>query len=192
MKLSKTIIGAVCIVAAIGVGAVQWYMVKTASPAQTPAASINQSSGNSANPYDTLKDGEMLYSIPVKNLADSLSGNLRIGDIVRVAVPAQNTGNNAVPGGNSDELKALQYVRVESVTTSNGQNVGNGSQTASSSTTTNSNQPATVTLAVNEQQLNALTALGANEISFALVSRGDESQAKTLLAKQSAILEGLQ
>ena len=36
MKLSKTIVGAICIVAAIGVGAAQWYAVNVASTAAVP------------------------------------------------------------------------------------------------------------------------------------------------------------
>lgn len=243
MKFSKTVVGVICMIAAIAVGAAQWYLVNVASTAAVPVVCAKAEipsgtkitaamlevkkmgklnlpaniAGNTdkvvgayadtdiqpediitggkysgTSPAYALPDGQMLYSVTVKNLADSLSGGLQSGDIVKVVVPAQNTGNNAVAGGNSDELQALQYVRVEDVTASNGQNVGNGNQTVSSSTTTNSNQPATVTLAVNEQQLNALTALGSDEISFALVSRGDESKAKILLAKQDAILEGLQ
>lgn len=244
MKFSKTVVGAICIVAAIAVGAAQWYLVNVASTAAVPVvcAKVEIPSGtkitaamlevkkmgkldlpaditgntdkivgsyadtdiqpqdiitggkySDTSPAYALQDGQMLYSVTVKNLADSLSGNLQSGDIVQVVVPAQNTGNNAVAGGNSDELQALKYVRVESMTNSNGQNVGSGNQTVSSSTTTtNSNQPATVTLLVNEKQVDALAALGSNEISFALVSRGDENKAKGLLAKQSAVLEGLQ
>jgi len=189
LKNSKTLIGALCIVAAIAVGIGQWYMVKTASPVKVPATSASQSSGNAADPYNTLKDGQMLYSVSVKNLADSLSGKLQIGDIVQVVVPAQAIGNNAVPNNGTDGLKALQYVRVESVTASSGQDVGAG--TAGNSAVNGSNQPATVTLIVDQQQLDALAALGQQEIQFALVSRGDEARAKSLLAEQSAILEGL-
>ena len=130
----------------------------------------------------------MLYSVAVKNLADSVSGKLQSGDIVQVVVPAQNTGNNAV-GTSSETLNALQYVEVEGVTASNGQNATTAGA-ASSSTT--SNQPATVTLYVNQTQINALAALGQNEISFALVSRGDTAKAKELLAKQDALLQGVQ
>lgn len=139
-------------------------------------------------PDTALSDGKMLYSVSVKNLADSVSGKLQGGDIVQAVVPAQNTGNNAV-GISSDTLNALQYVEVEDVTASNGQDTKAAS---ASSTSTNSNQPATVTLYVNHTQINALASLGQNEISFALVSRGDESKAKELLAKQDALLGGQQ
>lgn len=139
-------------------------------------------------PEAALSDGKMLYSISVKNLADSLSGKLQSGDIVQIVVPAQNTGNNAV-GTSSQTLDALQYVEVEAVSTSNGQDV---TAASASSTSTGSNQPATVTLYVNQAQVNALAALGQNEISFALVSRGDTSKAKELLTKQDALLQGVQ
>ena len=139
-------------------------------------------------PDTALSDGKMLYSVSVKNLADSVSGKLQGGDIVQAVVPAQNTGNNAV-GPSSETLNALQYVEVEGVTASNGQDA----KTASAySASTNSNQPATVTLYVNQTQINALASLGQNEISFALVSRGDEAKAKELLAKQNVLLGGQQ
>jgi hypothetical protein len=47
---------------------------------------------------------------------DLFRGKLQSGDIVQVVVPAQNTGNDAVPNSGIDELTALQYVRVEGVT----------------------------------------------------------------------------
>lgn len=238
MKPNKTLVGVICIIAAIAVGTAQWYLVNVASTSAVPVVcaraeipsgtkitadmleikkmgklnlpanisgdterivgsyadtdiqtgDILTSAKFSENaPASILQDGQMLYSVTVKNLADSLSGKLQSGDIVRVVVPAQNTGNNAVAGGNLGDLQALQYVRVESVTAANGQSAENGNQTVSAS-----NQPATVTLYVNEKQVEALAALGSNEISFALVSRGNESKAKTLLAEQSAVLEGLQ
>ncbi|MFT9078374.1 Flp pilus assembly protein CpaB [Ethanoligenens sp.] len=142
-------------------------------------------------PTYALADGEMLYSIPMKNLADSLSGKLQAGDIVRVAVPQQSVaGNNTAAQNNS--LAALQDVRVTSVTGSNGQEVTQNTsvQTTSSGTSSSANQPATVTLLVNQQQLNALAALGQQEIQLALVSRGNEKQAESLLAGQSALLKG--
>lgn len=138
-------------------------------------------------PAYALEDGQLLYSVTVKSLADSLSGKLQSGDIVRVVVPTQTTGNNNI-AVSSDTIAALQYVRVEAVTASNGQSAG-GNQSASSATTS-STQPATVTLIVNQQQVDALASLGSSEISFALVSRGDETKAKTLLEKQAALMGG--
>ncbi|MFT8888179.1 MAG: SAF domain-containing protein [Ethanoligenens sp.] len=136
-------------------------------------------------PGTALSDGKMLYSVAVKNLADSVSSKLQSGDIVQVVVPAQNTGNNAV-GTSSDSLNALQYVEVEGVTASNGQS------TNAASTSSGSNQPATVTLYVNQTQIDALAALGQNEIAFALVLRGDTAKAKELLSKQDALMGGQQ
>jgi pilus assembly protein CpaB len=240
VKLSKTIVGAICIVAAIGVGAAQWYAVNAASTAAVPVVCARieipvgtqitkemlevkkmgklnlpaNITGNAAQivgayadtdiqpddiitggklsghaPAYSLQNGQMLYSVALKNLADSLSGKLQNGDIVQVVVPTQTTGNNAVPGNNADALTALQYVRVEGVTASNGQDVNAGNVNTSSTT---SNQPATVTLVVNQQQVSALAALGQQEIQFALVSRGDESREKSLLNEQAALLEGMQ
>jgi len=240
VKLSKTIVGAICIVAAIGVGAVQWYTVNVASTAAVPVVCAKTEipvgtqikkemlevkkmgrlnlpaniTGNAAQvvgayadtdiqpddiitggklsghaPVYALQNGQMLYSVALKNLADSLSGNLQSGDIVQVVVPAQNTGNNAVADNGADGLQALQYVRVEGMTASNGQDVKTGNVNASS--VSSNTQPATVTLIVNQQQLDALAALGQQEIQFALVSRGDETRAKALLAQQATLLEGM-
>lgn len=69
-------------------------------------------SGHAEN--KALSDGRMLFSVAVKNLADSLSGKLQTGDIVQVVVPLQNTGNNAV-STSSETLNALQYVEAEGV-----------------------------------------------------------------------------
>lgn len=142
---------------------------------------------SSHSPVYALQDGQMLYSVSVKNLADSLSGKLQSGDIVQVVVPTQNTGNNNIPVS-GDTLAALQYVRVETVTASNGLSTDTGNQPASSAAS--GNQPATVTLIVNQQQVNALASLGSSEISFALVSRGDETKAKALLDEQAALSGG--
>lgn len=240
MKLSKALIGVICIVVAIGLGAVQWYAVNIASTSAVPVvcakveipsgAKITAAmlevkkmgklnlpaniTGNAAQvvgayadtdiqpddiitggklsghaPAYALQNGQMLYSVALKNLADSLSGKLQSGDIVQVVVPTQATGNNAVPVNNADILKSLQYVRVDSVTYSNGQDAGTGN--ANTSSGSGNTQPATVTIFVNQQQLNALATLGQQEIQFALVSRGDENKAKSLLAEQNAYLEGL-
>lgn len=98
-------------------------------------------SGHAEN--KALSDGRMLFSVAVKNLADSLSGKLQ-------------TGNNAV-STSSETLNALQYVEAEGVTASNGQDTKTAS---ASSAYANSNQPAAVTLYVNQTQINALAALG--------------------------------
>lgn len=135
-------------------------------------------------PAAALKDGRMLYSLTMKNLADSLSGQLVNGDIVRVVVPAQaNTGNNAVAASGTD-LTALQYVEVAAVTASNGQSAKSGA----SGTSSGSNQPATVTLVVNQKQLDVLASLGQQEIQLALVSHGNAKEAETLLSQQDALL----
>lgn len=152
-----------------------------------PEDIVTNSKFSDSAPKYALADGQMLYSVTVKSLANSLSGKLQSGDIVQVVVPTQNTGNNNVAVG-SDVFDALQYVRVEAVTASNGQSAGEN-QSASSSNTSGT-QPATVTLIVNQQQVGALASLGSSEISFALVSRGDETKAKTLLEKQAALIGG--
>ncbi|MFT8888968.1 MAG: SAF domain-containing protein [Ethanoligenens sp.] len=145
-------------------------------------------------PTYALENGQMLYSVTMKNLADSLSGKLQSGDIVRVVVPQQsNAGNNTSSSAWDSDLRALQYVRVTAVTASNGQDANQTQSTSSTASGSSTNQPATVTLLVSQTQVDALAALGQQEIQLALVSRGDAKRASQLLEQQNAVLqEGVQ
>ena len=232
-KKHRTVIGILCIVCAVALGALYWFAVANASepvvrareeiPAGTKitvsmletvrmgrrnlpgniTGNAKQIVGAYANtdiqaqdiitgakllghqPAAALKDGRMLYSLTMKNLADSLSGQLVNGDIVRVVVPTQaNTGNNAVAASTGTDLTALQYVEVAAVTASNGQSAKSGA----SGTSSGSNQPATVTLVVSQKQLDVLASLGQQEIQLALVSHGNAKEAETLLSQQDALL----
>lgn len=155
-----------------------------------------------SNPIYSLPNGEMLMSVPVKNLSDALAGQLKAGDIVRIsALKASGStagANNA--GGSADQNPTpteLQFVKVAAVVASDGQNatVSQTQSKTSIGTTTSSstsNLPASVTLYVNQQQYSRLTQMSQSELIFALVYRGGGDKAKGLLQQQTQLLQGVQ
>lgn len=153
-----------------------------------------------------LSDGQVLMSVTIKNLADGLSGKLQNGDIVTVYAPSQSqAGNNTTVSATSNNTVStvtaganspmeLQYVKLVSVTASNGQDVGTSQQQQTSSglmnttTSSGSQQAATATLLLTRRQAAVLSALNQGEIQFALVCRGNTKQAQDYLDKQKALL----
>lgn len=152
-----------------------------------------------------LSDGQVLMSVTIKNLADGLSGKLQNGDIVTVYAPSQSqAGNNTTVSATSNNTVStvtaganspieLQYVKLVSVTASNGQDVGITQQQQTSSglnttTSSGSQQAATATLLLTRRQAAVLSALNQSEIQFALVCRGNTKQAQDYLDKQKALL----
>lgn len=136
------------------------------------------------NVYD-LKDGQMLMSVAVKNLASGLSGKLQPGDIVTIFAEASNAnmGDQATPATVPPEL---QYVKVAAVTTSTGADTNIGEKQASDSNDTNS-LPAAVSLVVNQRQAAILAGYDNGNLHIALDCRGNEEKAQDLLAKQEAV-----
>lgn len=190
---NKTIIGIICIAAALLIGFVITPLVAnhTAKAAVTQAAKETQSvkTNNTANGFK-LSDGQYLISVSTKNFCDSVSGKLRSGDIVTVFIPPVAV-QNAVTTSSTSTLSAdnppeLQYVKVIAVTTASGQDTDNIS---SSSASTNNNQPATVTLLVNVKQAAILAGTEQNTVHFALAYRGGGAKAEELLKRQSAYFE---
>lgn len=159
--------------------------------------------------YD-ISDGQVLMSVTIKNLADGLSGKLQNGDIVTVFAPTQsgNSNNTASVTANSNDTvstvtagannpKELQYVKLVTVTASNGQDVGTSQvqqQSTSSGSMMNttassgSTQAATATLLLTRQQAAILSTLNQGEIQLALVCRGSTKQAQTYLDEQKSLL----
>ena len=135
-----------------------------------------------------LKDGEMLMSVAIRSLADSVSGKLQGGDVVSVFVPQSNSGTGTSSGITEAQYPPeLEFVQVASVTASNGKDTDmNQVQTASGSTDTN--LPAAVTLVVTEKQAKILAGLENSALHFALVCRGNDEKAQTLLNRQSKYL----
>lgn len=167
-----------------------------------PQDNITGDKLSKSNPVYTLDTGEMLVSVPVKNLSDALAGQLKAGDIVRVSalVASGSTAGSNNAGGTVTQTTTpaeLQYVKVAAVAASNGQSAAVSqaqAKTAIGTTTSSntSNLPASVTLYVNEQQLSRLTQMSQSELTFALVYRGGGTEAKTLLQEQTQLLEGVQ
>lgn len=155
----------------------------------------------------TLEDGQMLMSITMKNLSDSISGQLESGDVVTVFVPQQASAqqsNNSVNSSNTQQTAQgsvaycppeLQYVKVASVTTSNGQSAGNNANTQqktglglTGNSSSDSSVPATVTVIVNQKQAAVLAAANQKEVQLALACRADSKKADQLLQKQKGQL----
>ena len=133
------------------------------------------------NVYD-LKDGQMLMSVAVKNLASGLSGKLQPGDIVTIFADAStaNMGDQVTPATVPPEL---QYVKVAAVTTSTGADTTTGKEQASDANDS-SNLPATISLVVNQRQAAILAGYDNGSLHIALDCRGNEEKAQDMLAKQ--------
>jgi pilus assembly protein CpaB len=137
--------------------------------------------------YD-LKNGQMLMSVTIKNLADGLSGKLKAGDIVSVFAQAstQNLGNNVQP---APVPKELQYVEVAAVTSSTGADTDTAqAQKQQSDNGSTDNLPSTVTLIVNQQQASVLAGYDNGALHIALVCRGNEKKSQDLLTEQGNVL----
>lgn len=152
---------------------------------------------------ETLADGQMLMSITMKNLSDSISGQIQSGDIVTVFVPQQQStqqSSNAVSQSNTQQSvqtsaasspPELQYVKVASITAANGQSAGSTVSQGSSLTGSNSTDntvPATVTVIVNQKQAAVLAAVNQKEVQLALACHGDSAKGDQLLQKQKDLL----
>lgn len=137
-----------------------------------------------------LAEGQALLSVPVKNLADALSGKLQAGDVVTVYFPPESqsafSSESTQSTGQAQSPPELEYVQVAAVTASNGSDTDAaviGKQASSGST--NSDLPATVTLIVNARQAQILTTQENNNIYFALACHGGGQRAQQLLQLQA-------
>lgn len=133
--------------------------------------------------YD-LKDGQMLMSMTVKNLASGLSGKLQSGDIVTVFAEGstQNMGESVTPATVPPEL---QYVKVAAVTTSTGTDTNTAKKQVSSDSDSN-NLPATITLVLNQKQAAVLAGYDNGTLHVALDCRKNDKKAQELLNKQDS------
>lgn len=108
------------------------------------------------------------------DLAQSVSGKLREGDVIQLFAVEDNTSLTAAA------IPELQYVEVLAATYSDGEDAqkkGKGEQ--------EENKFATVTLLANQQQAACLAGLDHNAtLHAALVTRGDHSAKKKALAAQ--------
>lgn len=127
----------------------------------------------------SLPEGKMVMSVTLPELAESVSGKLRPGDIIQLfAVIDDDSYSATVPA-------QLQYVEVLAVTDAKGADVADTKPLEQSGETEFLN---TVTLLVNEKQAAILAGLEHNAtLHAALVIRGDEVAKEKALSAQDAL-----
>lgn len=177
MLKNRTAVGIAVVVTAFVIGFVLVPIVNNLTSPKAEVKVRNTASNTSSRTIYSLRNGQYLISVSVKNIADSLSGKLQNGDIVSVIFPP-DTGN-----GNSDNGVArlpgeLQYVKVAAVTTSNGEDTDKAKVVSGNSS---NNLPATVTLIVNSQQAQMLVSQESGTVHLALAYRGGGEKAQELL-----------
>lgn len=127
-----------------------------------------------------LPEGKVAISIPLPDLAQSVSGKLRAGDVVQIFA-AENSGGSHIASAPAE----LRYVEVLTVTYQDGVDVGEGGHGAGSSAA--SNILSTATLLVNAKQAVTLAGLQKNaSLYVALVIRGNDARKSAALAAQDA------
>ncbi len=144
--------------------------------------------------YD-LPEGKMAMSVDLADLAQSVSGKIRGGDVVRIyAVLEQNNEASSADDYSAELVDELQYVEVLAVTNNNVQDIrGSESQETDEANTKDSKTIATVTLLVNHQQARVLAGLNENATLYAaLIVRGDNGRKETLLECMDNYLESLE
>lgn len=125
---------------------------------------------------NSIPSGKTAISLTVKTLASGLSDKLQPGDIIRIYHFMDI----------AKEITELQFVKVLSVTDSKGLNVDNTKELAEDE---EKQQSATITVLASPEQAKLLTGLENDGIiHVALISRGNETLAEELLAKQEETL----
>lgn len=125
---------------------------------------------------NNIPSGMVAISLTVKTLASGLSDKLQPGDIIRIYHFLDE----------AEEIPELRYVRVLSVTDSNGVNVDNARELAEDE---QKRQSATITVLASPEQARTITALENDGIvHVALISRNNDALAEELLAQQTQIL----
>lgn len=162
----------------------QYLLVDTvAGDYVTPTRLSPQHPGTDPTLLD-LPEGKMALSISLPDLAQSVSGKLRGGDIIQIFA-VENSSVNLTASIPAE----LRYVEVLTATYQDGADVGteNALTDGSSSASNGRNTLATVTLLVNERQAACLAGLEQNAtLHAALVIRGnDEKKAAALEAQEN-------
>ncbi len=138
-------------------------------------ANVSVDLNNPGSMLDSLDGKQKAMSITISSFAQGLSGKLMTGDIISVVVYSQKDGFAMTP----DEL---QYVKVITTTTSAGIDKADVTDTA---------QPSTVTLLVNQEQAELLAQYEkAASMHFVLEYRGDAATAQKYLDIQNQVFGG--
>lgn len=127
-----------------------------------------------------LPEGKMAMSVSLPELADSVSGKLRSGDIIRLFAVADGTTNDT--NAAATMIPELQYVEVLAVTNSKVEDINDA---GGAEQTQEEKNIATVTLLVNNRQAEALAGLNSGAtLHAALVTRGDPETKTAALEAQ--------
>lgn len=125
---------------------------------------------------NNIPSGMTAISLTVKTLASGLSDKLQPGDIIRIYHFLDT----------AEEVPELRYVRVLSVTDADGINVDN---TREPTEDEEKKQSATITVLASPEQARIITMLENDGVAHvALVSRGNDTLAEELLARQAQTL----
>lgn len=126
---------------------------------------------------NSIPSGKVAISLTVKTLASGLSDKLQPNDIIRIYHFLDT----------AEEVPELRFVKVLSVTDSDGNNVDNAKEPTEDE---ESQQSATITVLASPEQARIITGLENDGIAHvALISRNNEQLAKELLADQDRTLQ---
>ncbi|MCD7966741.1 MAG: RcpC/CpaB family pilus assembly protein [Clostridiaceae bacterium] len=124
-----------------------------------------------------IPSGKAAISLTIKTLASGLSDKLQPGDIIRIYHFLDV----------AEEVPELQFVKVLSVTDSDGVNVDNTKEPTEEE---EKQQSATITVLATPEQAKIITALENDGVAHvALISRNNEKLAEELLAQQDKTLQ---
>ena len=124
-----------------------------------------------------IPSGKVAISLTVKTLASGLSDKLQPNDIVRIYHFLET----------AEEVPELRFVKVLSVTDSDGINVDNTKEPAEDE---EPQQSATITVLANPEQARIITELENDGVAHvALISRNNDQLAEELLAEQDKTLQ---
>lgn len=146
------------------------------------AARLSKSYPGTDPQLASLPAGKVAISVSLKDLAESVSGKLREGDVIQLfAVEDDSSLTAAAP-------QELQYVEVLAATYSDGADVkDDGGSKSADSIDSSKETLATVTLLCNQQQAAVLAGLEHNAtLHAALVVRGNDAAKAQALKTQDA------
>ena len=123
-----------------------------------------------------IPSGKVAISLTVKTLASGLSDKLQPGDIIRIYHLLET----------AEEVPELRFVKVLSVTDSDGVNVDNAKEPSEDE---DRQQSATITVLASPEQARIITGMENDGVAHvALISRNNDQLAEELLAEQDQAL----
>ena len=126
-----------------------------------------------------IPSGKVAISLTVKTLASGLSDKLQPGDIIRIYHFLET----------AEEVPELRFVKVLSVTDSDGINVDNTKEPTEDE---EPQQSATITVLASPEQARIITEMENDGVAHvALISRNNDQLAEELLAEQDKTLQEL-